>query len=92
MQPAIVLGMGANGLGVSRALGRKGIDVLAGMVVINDDMNLTKEQSYNPDQIEISNIPGMSAVRVRWIVSGNNDYTIIVDSDKGGRVEWTSGT
>jgi hypothetical protein len=70
----------------------KGIDVLAGMVVINNDMNLTKEQSYDPDQIEISNIPGMSAVRVRWIVSGNNDYTIIVDSEKGGKVEWTSGT
>jgi len=27
MQPAIILGMGANGLGVSRALGRKGVDV-----------------------------------------------------------------
>ena len=70
----------------------KGIDVLAGMVVINNDMNLTKEQSYNPDQIEIINIPGMGVARVRWIVSGNNDYTINVDSEKGGKVEWTSGS
>jgi hypothetical protein len=66
----------------------EGVDVLAAMVVLDEDMNLTKEQLYQPDQIEIDNIPGMGVVKVRWIVTGNKDYTIIVDSAKGGKVEW----
>ena len=62
------------------------------MIVLNKDMKITKEQSYNPDQIEVANIPGMGAVIVRWIVSGNADYSIKVDSEKGGKLEWTRGS
>jgi len=70
----------------------KGADVLAGMIVLNKDMKLTKEQSYQPDQIEIDNIPGMSAVTVRWIISNNKDYIITVDSQKGGNIKWNKGS
>lgn len=66
----------------------KGIDVLAGMIVLDKDMNLNKEQNYTPEKIEIDNIPGMSAVMVRWITTGNRDYSIMIDSAKGGKILW----
>jgi hypothetical protein len=61
-----------------------GPKVIAGMIVDNRDLNLTTEQKNNPATIEVENIPGMSAVTVRWIVSGAAKYSIKVDSRKGG--------
>jgi hypothetical protein len=49
----------------------KNANVVAGMIVENEDINLTKEQKYTPQTIEVSNISGMSAVKVRWIVKVN---------------------
>ncbi len=49
-----------------------GPKVIAGMVVENRDLNLTTEQKNNPATIEVENIPGMSAVTVRWIVNGGS--------------------
>ncbi len=66
--------------------GITGVDVLAGMIVEDKDFDLTKEQPYSPEKIEIDNIPGMGAVTVRWIVKGNSKYTIEVNSPKGGVV------
>ena len=63
-----------------------GPKVIAGMVVENRDLNLTNEQKNNPATIEVENIPGMSAVTVRWIVSGAGKYSVKVDSRKGGVV------
>jgi len=63
-----------------------GPKVVAGMIVENVDMNQTTEQKNNPATIEVENIPGMSAVTVRWIVSGGTKYSIKVDSRKGGVV------
>jgi hypothetical protein len=57
---------------------------MAGMVVLEKDFNLAREQVYTPDRIEIDNIPGMGAVVVRWIVKGNSQYSIEVNSPKGG--------
>lgn len=62
----------------------EGADVQAGMVVENRDLNQTVEQENNPARIEVDNIPGMSTVTVRWIVSGGDDYTVTVDSKKAG--------
>jgi len=45
------------------------------------------EQTVNPEVIKIENIPGLGSVKVRWIISGNSNYTIKVDSEKGGVVE-----
>jgi hypothetical protein len=36
----------------------KNAQVLAGMIVENDDLGLTREQKYNPQTIEVANIPG----------------------------------
>ena len=56
----------------------------------NEDFNQTKEQKYTPQTIEVPNIPGMGAVKVRWIVSGKVDkVTVEVDSRKGGLISKT---
>lgn len=65
-----------------------GVNVVAGMVVENADFNIVKEQKHNPQKMEVENIPGMGTVKVRWIVSGGGNYSIKVDSAKGGLVEW----
>lgn len=65
-----------------------GVNVVAGMVVENADFNVVKEQKHNPQKMEVENIPGMGTVKVRWIVSGGGNYSIKVDSAKGGLVEW----
>lgn len=62
----------------------EGAKVIAGMIVDNRDMGFTHEQKNNPDRIEVENIRGMGAVTVRWIISGGKNFTIKVDSRKGG--------
>lgn len=65
-----------------------GVNVVAGMVVENEDFNEVTEQVQHPSKISVANIPGMQTVKVRWIVYGNENYTITVDSAKGGVVSW----
>lgn len=68
----------------------KGTTVLAGMVVDNADMGLTREQKTNPATIDVPNIPGTGYVMVRWIVKGKpGKATVEVDSRKGGFVSKT---
>ncbi|HEY8388865.1 MAG TPA: M14 family metallopeptidase [Parasegetibacter sp.] len=65
----------------------KNANVIAGMIVENADFNHTTEQKHNPQTLEVANIPGMGAVKVKWIVSGSADKAVIeVDSRKGGLV------
>ncbi|HBI00322.1 MAG TPA: M14 family metallopeptidase [Flavobacterium sp.] len=65
----------------------KGANVIAGMTVQNEDLNLFTEQKHSPQTIEIDNIRGMGSVKVRWFVSGNaNGATVEVSSAKGGFV------
>jgi hypothetical protein len=63
--------------------------VIAGMIVNNDDFNVTTEQKINPEKLRVNNIPGNSTVKVRWIVKGGNNYKVTVDSAKGGLVSKT---
>jgi len=65
-----------------------GANVIIGMVVENEDFNKVKEQVQNPSKISVTNIPGLGTVKVRWIISGGGNYSIKVDSAKGGIVEW----
>jgi hypothetical protein len=65
-------------------------EILAGMVVINEDFNLTEEQSYQPETIRVKNIPGMGFVKVRWIVKGDGPFLVEVNSVKGGFVAATT--
>lgn len=62
----------------------EGAKVIAGMIVEDRDMNEAREQKTNPAVIEVDNIPGLGSVTVRWIVSGGKNYTVKVDSRKGG--------
>ena len=62
----------------------EGANVLAGMRVINRDLNVMEEQKINPAVIEVDNIPGMSTITVKWIVEGGDAVSIKVDSAKGG--------
>jgi hypothetical protein len=55
------------------------------MIVTNKDLNLAREQKKNPERMEISNIAGYQSVDLKWIVKGDNRYTIRVESVKGGR-------
>lgn len=64
----------------------EGANVVAGMLVQNKDLGLIIEQKHNPQTLLVDNIPGMGTVTLRWIVSGNSNYTIKVDSRKGGVV------
>lgn len=66
----------------------EGAEVVAGMIVTNKDMNVTQEQVFNPNQIELKNIAGMGKAHVRWIVKGKAKYSITVDSMKGGLARW----
>lgn len=63
-----------------------GATVLAGMIVENADLNITREQANNPQTIQVDNIPGLNDVTVRWIIQGSGRYTVTVDSKKGGTV------
>ncbi len=61
-----------------------GVKVLAGMIVENDDLNISVEQKTNPETIAIRNIPGLSTIKVRWITQGSGKYSFKVESKKGG--------
>ncbi len=66
----------------------EGVDVITGLRILDKDFNVTAEQRYRPEQIEVPNIEGMREVRVRWIVKGNpNRAKLVVDSEKGGLLE-----
>ncbi len=62
----------------------EGGKVLAGMIVDNKDFNINREQKVNPGVLEVENIPGMETVTVKWIVEGGRNFTVKVDSAKGG--------
>ncbi|GAB1445059.1 hypothetical protein MASR2M41_07180 [Flammeovirgaceae bacterium] len=64
----------------------QGASVVAGMVVENRDLNITNEQKNNPAVLAVKSIPGLDAVTVRWIIKSSKNYTIKVDSRKGGVV------
>ena len=61
-----------------------GAKVIAGMTVDNRNPAAAVEQKTGPQTIEVSNIPGLGEVTVRWIIQGSANYTITADSRKGG--------
>ena len=65
-----------------------GAKVVAGFVVKDEDMKKYTEQIASPEKIAVANIPGMGAVKVRWIVSSTQNMSITVDSAKGGKASW----
>ncbi|WP_192348065.1 M14 family metallopeptidase [Algoriphagus sp. Y33] len=65
-----------------------GAKVVAGFVVEDEDFNKFAEQKLTPEKISVANIPGMTGVKVKWIVSSGSNYSITVDSAKGGKASW----
>lgn len=63
-----------------------GVNVIAGMIIYDEDFNTNSEQKVNPAKLKVENISGNSILKVRWIVKGNSKFTITVDSEKGGLV------
>lgn len=66
-----------------------GAKVVAGFMVDDEDTKKFTEQKNSPEKISVSNIPGMSAVKIRWIISSGSNYSISVDSAKGGKAQWS---
>jgi hypothetical protein len=66
----------------------EGPEVVSGLRVLNKDLQQTEEQLFQPEKIAVPNIPGLGTVTVRWIVKNrkNLNYTISVDSAKGGQL------
>ena len=62
----------------------EGGSVIAAMIVNDKLLNNTTEQKKNPKRIEIKNIAGNSKVDLRWIVKGGSEFTVKVESEKGG--------
>jgi hypothetical protein len=62
----------------------EGGKVIAGMVVLNKDMNINEEQKKNPERMEVTNISGYERVNLKWIVRDGNKFTVKVESVKGG--------
>ncbi len=62
-----------------------GPKVLAGMIVIDEDLNIVEEQLTNPEKLEVENISGMSTATVRWIIDGKENIGVLLNSVKGGR-------
>lgn len=67
----------------------EGVEVIAGMIVENEDFNVTREQKVEPEKIRVENIPGNEVVKVRWIIKDRGRPTVIVDSAKGGYLKKT---
>lgn len=65
-----------------------GAKVVAGFVVEDEDFNKLTEQKLTPEKISVANILGMTGVKVKWIVSSGSNYSITVDSAKGGKASW----
>jgi hypothetical protein len=58
--------------------------VVAGFIIDNPLTGDATEQKRDPATILVRNIPGNSAVRVKWIVQGAGPFTVTVDAVKGG--------
>lgn len=58
--------------------------VVAGFTVTNALQNQAVEQRRDPANLRVNNIPGNSSVQVRWIVSSGSNFTVSVESQKGG--------
>lgn len=63
----------------------EGGKVIAGMIVRDKDLKINQEQERNPQRLEVPNIAGYEKVNLKWIVKDGNNFTVRVESVKGGR-------
>ncbi len=64
-----------------------GATALGKMIVTDESLDITEVQAGDPSVITLPSIPGMSEVKVRWVVKKTKHFTVSVNSVKGGRVD-----
>ena len=62
-----------------------GAEALGKMIVTDESLGITEVQAGDPSVITLDDIPGMSEVKVRWIVRKAKHFSIELNSEKGGR-------
>jgi hypothetical protein len=62
------------------------VKVLSAGRVIDRYFRRVEPVERRPERVEISTIPGLDAVRVQFVVSGRGQFTVTLDSVKGGRI------
>lgn len=70
------------------SLDGKQIEVLAGGVLDDPLLDISKDQKFQPQTLKVNSIPGMGSMTVKWIVKGKGDYTIVADALKGGKTRF----
>jgi hypothetical protein len=75
---------------VSLSSGSARFKVIAGYQGDSQFFVNNREQKRMPQRMEVTNIPGNSAVYLRWLVSGTGPFTVTADSVKGGVVKGRS--
>jgi hypothetical protein len=63
------------------------IKVLSSGRVTDQFFKRVEAVKRRPERVELDTVRGMSSVRVQFVVSGRGDFTVTVDSAKGGLVE-----
>lgn len=62
----------------------KNIEVLSSGRVLDRFFKRVEPTERRHERVEIETIPGMTASRVQFIIAGTGDFTVTVDSAKGG--------
>jgi len=65
------------------------VKVLSAGLVTDRYFRRVNPVERRPERIEIDTIPGMDAVRVQFVVAGRGQFTVSVDSAKGGQFSAT---
>jgi len=58
--------------------------VVAGLLSDEPSFRKAAAQEHQPAEMQVTRIPGMGSVHVRWLVEGEGPYTVRVRSHKGG--------
>jgi murein tripeptide amidase MpaA len=65
------------------------IKVLSAGVVTDRFFRKVEPVERRPERVELSNIPGLGAARVQFLLSGSGRFTVTLDSVKGGLITVT---
>ena len=66
-----------------------GVKVLSSGLVTDPYFRKVEAVKRRPERIEINSIPGMGERRVQFVITGQGDFTLRLDSVKGGLVSGT---
>jgi len=70
-------------------LSGRNVKVLSAGIVTDRFFNQVEAVERRPERVELRTVQGMGVARVQFIVSGSGNFTVTVDSAKGGLLEAT---